>query len=112
MKIGERSVLKLIKRKNGKEDNRYFLGEDGSLIAVKTGRESKAYKSIDWIASEAKIRDILYDGESNSIDEISDMRLEDPLYHKRLHEKKNRLERSEHFQIRWIMTIPIDRNNV
>ncbi|RAW21280.1 hypothetical protein PC110_g22275 [Phytophthora cactorum] len=69
-----------------------FLGGKGSLIAIKTGRKSKTYQSIDWVATESKIIDIWYEGESKSIDEVSDMRLEDPLYHASLLEKQ-RLEK-------------------
>ncbi|RAW21780.1 hypothetical protein PC110_g21776 [Phytophthora cactorum] len=87
--------IKPIKRKTGKDDNRYFLGEKGSLIATKTGRKSKTYQSIDWVATEEKIRDIWYDGESKSIDESSYMRLEDPLYHASLTRKRKIADPSE-----------------
>ncbi|GMF20492.1 unnamed protein product [Phytophthora lilii] len=87
--------IKPIKRETGKDDNRYFLGENGSLIAAKTGRKSKTYQSIDWVASEEKIRDIWYDGESKSIDESSCMRLKDPLYHASLARKRKLADPSE-----------------
>ncbi|GMF25949.1 unnamed protein product [Phytophthora lilii] len=82
-------------RKTGKDDNRYLLGEKGSLIAAKTGRKSKTYQSIDWVATEEKVRNIWYDGESKSIDESSYMRLEDPLYHVSLTRKRKVADPSE-----------------
>ncbi|GMF32735.1 unnamed protein product [Phytophthora lilii] len=87
--------IKPIKRKTGKDDNRYFLGEKGSLIAAKTGRKSKTYQSIDWVATEEKIRGIWYDGESKSIDESSYMRLEGPLYYVSLTRKRKIADPSE-----------------
>ncbi|GMF41707.1 unnamed protein product [Phytophthora lilii] len=87
--------IKPIKRKTGKDDNKYFLGEKGSLIAAKTGRKSKSYQSIDWVATEEKIRDIWFDGESKSIDESSYMRLEDPLYHASLTRKRKLADPSD-----------------
>lgn len=56
--------IKPIQRKTGKDDNRYCLGEKGSLITAKTGRKSKTYQQINWVATQEKIRDIWYDGES------------------------------------------------
>ncbi|GMF30095.1 unnamed protein product [Phytophthora lilii] len=93
--LQESLQIKPIKRKTGKDDNRYFLGEKGSLIAAKTGRKSKTYQSIDWVATEEKIRDIWYDGESKSIDESSYMRFEDPLCHASLTRKRKLADPSE-----------------
>jgi hypothetical protein len=47
------------------------------LITLKTGRKSKTYGTIDWVATESKIRDIYYDAESQSIDEVGAMRDEE-----------------------------------
>ncbi|GMF30077.1 unnamed protein product [Phytophthora lilii] len=52
-------------------------------------------QSIDWVATEEKIRDIWYDGDSKSIDESSYMRLEDPLYHASLTRKRKLADPSE-----------------
>ncbi|GMF66359.1 unnamed protein product [Phytophthora lilii] len=87
--------IKPIDHKTGKDDNRYFLGEKGSLIAAKTGRKIETYQSIDWVATEEKIRDIWYDGKSKSINESSYMRLEDPLYHASLTRKRKLADPSE-----------------
>lgn len=66
-----------IRKKTDREDPRYVLGEKGSLITLKTGRKSKTYGTIDWVATESKIRDIYYDAESQSIDEVGAMRDEE-----------------------------------
>ncbi|GMF31842.1 unnamed protein product [Phytophthora lilii] len=84
--------VKPIKRKTGREDNRYCIGDKGSLIVTRTSKKSKTYQSIDWVATEQKLRDIWYEGESNTIDELSDMRLEDPLYHASLMKQQQEKE--------------------
>ncbi|GMF36126.1 unnamed protein product [Phytophthora lilii] len=66
-----------IRKKTGSEDQRYILGDKGSLITIRTGKKSKTYGSLDWVATESKIRDIWYEGESQSIDEVGSMRDEE-----------------------------------
>ncbi|GMF25208.1 unnamed protein product [Phytophthora lilii] len=66
-----------IRRKNGKDDPRYRLGDKGSLISVIGDKKRFNYDTIDWVATEAKIRNIHYDGESNSNDEVGAMRGEE-----------------------------------
>jgi len=68
-----------IRKKTGREDPRYVLGENGALITVRTGQNFKTYGSLDWVATESKIRDIWYEGESQSIDEVGAMRDEENL---------------------------------
>ncbi|CEG41886.1 uncharacterized protein PHALS_03269 [Plasmopara halstedii] len=66
-----------IRRKSGKDDPRYRLGVKGSLISIIGNKKRYNYETIDWVATESKIRDIHYDGESNSIDEVGSMRDEE-----------------------------------
>jgi hypothetical protein len=82
-----------IRKKNGKDDSRYVLGENGDLILVKTGKKSNAFISLDWIATENKIRDIYYDSESQSVDEVDSMRDEENLMRTAMRlEKKKRTD--------------------
>ncbi|KAJ8561763.1 hypothetical protein ON010_g7922 [Phytophthora cinnamomi] len=64
-------------KKNGSDNENLVTWENGSLRTVSNGKKIRRYGTIDWVATEAKVRDILYDGESNSIGEIGAMRAED-----------------------------------
>ena len=80
--------IRPINRDTGEDDQRFFLGDNASRISIKTGRKSRVPKTgFDWIDTMDKIRTILYNGESKSIDEVSEMRLEDPLYQAELLKK-------------------------
>lgn len=63
-----------IRKKTVKDDSIYVLGENGSLRTVRNGKKYNNYGSIDWVATEIKIRDIWYEGESRSIDKVGAMR--------------------------------------
>ncbi|KAG6948025.1 hypothetical protein JG688_00015279 [Phytophthora aleatoria] len=77
MKIGVLLECTLFEKKTGRYDNRYFLGPKASLILIKSGNKTRNYQSIDWVATEAKIRDIHYNAEINSIDKVGAMRNEE-----------------------------------
>ncbi|GMF39276.1 unnamed protein product [Phytophthora fragariaefolia] len=62
---------------DGSDDEKRVIRENGSIRSVKTSRKYQKYDSFDWVATESKIRDIFYNGESNSIDEVGAMRSED-----------------------------------
>lgn len=58
------------RKKTGKQNTDYTIREKGSSQEINNG---KKYKGIH-ILTEELIRDILYEGESNSINEVGDMR--------------------------------------
>ncbi|GMF14364.1 unnamed protein product [Phytophthora fragariaefolia] len=64
-------------KRDGSDDENRVICDNGSIRSVKTGRKYQKYDSFDWVATESKIRDIFYNGESNSIDEVGAMRSED-----------------------------------
>ncbi|GMF27808.1 unnamed protein product [Phytophthora fragariaefolia] len=66
----------IIDQRNGSDDEKRVIRENGFISSVKTGRIYKKYDLFDWVATESKIRDIFYSGESNSIDEVGAMRSE------------------------------------
>ncbi|KAG6944318.1 hypothetical protein JG687_00017932 [Phytophthora cactorum] len=68
-----------IKKKDRSQNQKYVIGDRGSLVLVRNGNKSTNYGSIDWVATESLIRDIMYDAESNSIDETHAMRNEEDL---------------------------------
>jgi hypothetical protein len=61
-----------IKKKDTKDDKRYVIGENGTLLS-KNGKKYKRYEYIDWVATMEKIKDMYYDAESQSIDETHGM---------------------------------------
>jgi hypothetical protein len=68
-----------VRKKDHKDDKRYVIGETGSLLSIKNGKKYKRYEYIDWVATEEKVRNIWYDAESQSIDEVGAMRDEENL---------------------------------
>ncbi|GMF36861.1 unnamed protein product [Phytophthora lilii] len=64
-------------KRDGTDDEKRVIRENGSLRSVKTGIKYKKYDAFDWVATEAKIRAIWYEGESQTIDEVGTMRSED-----------------------------------
>ncbi|GMF28189.1 unnamed protein product [Phytophthora fragariaefolia] len=64
-------------KRDGNDGEKRVIRETGSIRSVKTGRKYQKCDSFDWVATESKIRDIFYNGESNSIDEVGAMRSED-----------------------------------
>ncbi|GMF35068.1 unnamed protein product [Phytophthora lilii] len=64
-------------KRDGTDDEKRVIRENGSLRSVKTGIKYKKYDAFDWVATEAKIREIWYEGESQTIDEVDAMRSED-----------------------------------
>ncbi|CEG43634.1 uncharacterized protein PHALS_13826, partial [Plasmopara halstedii] len=81
-----------IRRKTGKDDPRYRLGDKGSLITIIGNIKRYNYETIDWVATESKIRNIYYDGESNSIDEVGAMHDEENLTRTLMQSDKKRLK--------------------
>ncbi|GMF58807.1 unnamed protein product [Phytophthora fragariaefolia] len=69
-------AIKPVKR-DGSDDEKRVIRENGSIRSVKTGQKYQKYDSFDWVATESKLRDIFYNGESNSMDEVGAMRSED-----------------------------------
>ncbi|GMF30652.1 unnamed protein product [Phytophthora lilii] len=96
-----------IRGKSGKDDPRYRLGVKGSLISIIGDKKRYNYETIDWVATESKIRDIYNDGESNSIDEVGSMRGEEnPLVRQDWAEslgfqQRNYIQRTQSRQLPW-----------
>ncbi|ETO59171.1 hypothetical protein F444_22450 [Phytophthora nicotianae P1976] len=61
---------------NTTRDMKRYIGKNGELYRVSTGKPSKS-KYIDWVLTAEDLMNIRSDGESNSIDEVSLMRMED-----------------------------------
>jgi hypothetical protein len=59
-----------------KDDTERYLGKKAIVYKVETNRISKS-KKIDWVTTARFIRNIYSDGESNSIDEVSLMQMND-----------------------------------
>jgi hypothetical protein len=64
---------------DGKKASAFFIGRKGAIHRRRTNKETSAsvVNFIDWVETRQKIRDIYYDEQSNSIDEIGSMHLED-----------------------------------
>ncbi|GMF24306.1 unnamed protein product [Phytophthora lilii] len=91
-----------IRKKDHKDDKRYVIGENGSLLSVKNGKKYKQYEYIDWVETEEKVRNIWYDAESQSIDEVSAMRGEESLTRtlSRLEKKKRAGDELEELDVK------------
>ncbi|KAG6964486.1 hypothetical protein JG687_00005952 [Phytophthora cactorum] len=61
---------------NGSIDTKRYIGKRGNLYKYANNKRSES-KFIDWVATRREIENILYSGESNSIDEVDAMRGED-----------------------------------
>jgi hypothetical protein len=55
------SKIHPIRKKKAKDDRRYVIGENGSIISIRTGEKYKKYKYIDWVATLDKITQIWND---------------------------------------------------
>ncbi|GMF27129.1 unnamed protein product [Phytophthora lilii] len=91
-----------IRKKDHKDDKRYVIGENGSLLSVKNGKKYKQYEYYDWEETEEKVRNIWYDAESQSIDEVSAMRGEESLTRtlSRLEKKKRMGDELEELDVK------------
>ncbi|KAJ8569084.1 hypothetical protein ON010_g6176 [Phytophthora cinnamomi] len=63
---------------DGTTDTKYYVGPNGKLYNVKTNRKSIS-KFIDWVKTSEALMVIQSDAESNSLDEVSLMRMEDDI---------------------------------
>jgi len=64
---------------DGKRASSFFIGRRGAIYRLSSQKKTTAsiVNFIDWVATLQQIRDIYYDEESNTIDEIGSMNLED-----------------------------------
>lgn len=68
--------IKPIEVKDGEASSRFYIGAEGNIHDIKTRKLMFIGTSlIDWVATEQTIRDVFYDEQSNSIDELGEMRL-------------------------------------
>ncbi|GMF66365.1 unnamed protein product [Phytophthora lilii] len=68
--------------RTGGQSSSYYIGARGELHDLRTGERTinldyDSPEAIDWLATESHIRRMYSDGESNSIDELGEMRRED-----------------------------------
>lgn len=64
---------------DGPQAQDFYIGDKGDVYRVRTDRKTKSniVNFIDCVATDELIRNIYYDEQSNSIDELESMRLED-----------------------------------
>lgn len=96
---------------DGKKANDFYLGENAEVYRFRTNKKTKAniINFIDWVLTDEKVRGIYYDEQSNSIDEIDSMRMEDAQLPK--HKRYDELKRKAEIEDQNGFNVPFDSRN-